>query len=139
MSTGGLKILIAKPGLDGHDVGAKVVARALHEAGHEVIYSGLHQTPERIAELAKAEDVDVIGVSILSGSHVVLCRKLRDELMQAGLHDRLWIAGGNIPEDDRQILAQLGFRGVFATSSKLQDIVDFVHSHAPAASESEGA
>jgi methylmalonyl-CoA mutase C-terminal domain/subunit len=130
MSPPKLKILIAKPGLDGHDVGAKVVARALHEAGHEVIYSGLHKTPREIAEQAVAEKVDVIGVSMLSGSHVVLCRHLRDELMRAGLHDRLWVAGGNIPEDDRQVLRQLGFRGVFATSSKLADIISFVNDNA---------
>ncbi len=130
MSPPKLKVLIAKPGLDGHDVGAKVVARALHEAGHEVIYSGLHKTPREIAEQAVAENVDVIGVSMLSGSHVVLCRHLRDELMRVGLHDRLWVAGGNIPEDDRQVLRQLGFRGVFATSSKLADIISFVNDNA---------
>ena len=121
-----IRVLVAKPGLDGHDVGAKVVVRALVDAGFEVIYSGLHQTPESIANAALEEDVDVIGLSILSGSHMPLCARLRDLLTENGLDDRLWIIGGNIPETDRDELAALGFKGVFPTSSKLDDIVSFI-------------
>ncbi|MCP5367836.1 MAG: cobalamin B12-binding domain-containing protein [Hyphomicrobiales bacterium] len=121
-----IRVLIAKPGLDGHDVGAKVVVRALADAGFEVIYSGLRKTPEQIAAAARDEDVDVVGLSVLSGSHVPLCRRLRDLLMDAGLGDRLWMVGGNIPEEDRAVLGQLGYRGVFPTSAKLDDIVNFI-------------
>ncbi len=125
-----LKILIAKPGLDGHDVGAKVVVRALMEAGFQVIYSGLRQTPEDIVRLAMDEKVDVIGLSILSGSHMPLCRKMRELLVKAGLHDKLWVVGGNIPEQDRLPLGNMGFRGVFPTETKLVDIVSFIRESA---------
>ena len=99
-----IKVLVAKPGLDGHDVGAKVVARALVDAGFEVIYSGLHQSPEAIAAAARDEDVDVIGLSVLSGSHVPLCRALKALMDENGLGDKLWIVGGNIPRQDREAL-----------------------------------
>jgi methylmalonyl-CoA mutase C-terminal domain/subunit len=121
-----IKILLAKPGLDGHDVGAKVVVQALLEAGFDVTYTGLRQTPDAIAEAAVKEKVDVIGLSILSGSHLPLCRKIRELLQDKGLYDKLWIVGGNIPEDDRMVLKQLGFRGVFPTGSRTEDIVTFI-------------
>lgn len=126
MSKEQIKVLLAKPGLDGHDVGAKVVAQALIEAGFDVTYTGLRQTPNAIAEAAAKEKVDVIGLSILSGAHLPLCRKIRDLLQDKGLYDKLWIVGGNIPEDDRMVLKQLGFRGVFPTGSRTEDIVTFI-------------
>lgn len=121
-----VRILIAKPGLDGHDVGAKVVVRALMEAGFEVTYSGLRKTPEEIAEQARDIDADVIGLSVLSGSHLPLCNRTRHLLSESGLGDRLWMVGGNIPENDRMALVNMGFRGVFPTSSPITDIVDFI-------------
>lgn len=121
-----IKILLAKPGLDGHDVGAKVVVQALLDAGFDVTYTGLRQTPEAIVRAARKENVDVIGLSILSGSHIPLCRKLRDLMIDDGLHDKLWIVGGNIPESDRMVLKQLGYRGVFPTGSRTEDIVSFI-------------
>ena len=121
-----IKVLLAKPGLDGHDVGAKVVVQALIHAGFDVTYSGLRQTPEAIAQAAREGKVDVIGLSILSGSHLPLCRRLRDLLMEQGLSDKLWIVGGNIPEGDRMVLRQLGYRGVFPTGSRTDDIVAFI-------------
>jgi methylmalonyl-CoA mutase, C-terminal domain len=121
-----IKILVAKPGLDGHDVGAKVVVHALVDAGFDVVYTGLRQTPEAIVDAAVAQDADVVGLSILSGSHLPLCRRVRDLMMQKGLHDKLWLVGGNIPEDDRMVLSQLGFRGVFPTGSQTGDIVSFI-------------
>lgn len=121
-----IRILVAKPGLDGHDVGAKVVVRALVDAGFEVIYTGLRQSPERIAVAALEEGVDVIALSILSGSHVPICRRLKELLVRHGIGDTLWIVGGNIPKQDRQTLLDVGVHGVFATGSKLQDIVAFI-------------
>jgi methylmalonyl-CoA mutase C-terminal domain/subunit len=121
-----IKILLAKPGLDGHDVGAKVVVQALMEAGFDVIYTGLRQTPEAIAAAAAEAKVDVIGLSILSGAHMPLCRRIRDLLQDKGLYDKLWIVGGNIPEDDRMVLRQLGYRGVFPTGSRTDEIVSFI-------------
>jgi methylmalonyl-CoA mutase, C-terminal domain len=121
-----IKILVAKPGLDGHDVGAKVVVHALVDAGFDVVYTGLRQTPEAIVDAAVEQGADVIGLSILSGSHLPLCRRVRDLMMQKGLHDKLWLVGGNIPEDDRMVLSQLGFRGVFPTGAHTGDIVSFI-------------
>jgi methylmalonyl-CoA mutase C-terminal domain/subunit len=121
-----IKVLLAKPGLDGHDVGAKVVVQALMEAGFDVIYTGLRQTPDAIAKAAVESKVDVIGLSILSGAHIPLCRRIRELLQEKGLYDKLWIVGGNIPEDDRMALRQLGFRGVFPTGSRTADIVSFI-------------
>ena len=126
MSDKPIRILIAKPGLDGHDVGAKVVVHALMEAGFEVTYSGLRKTPEEIVAQAKDIDADVIGLSVLSGSHLPLCNKTRHLLSEEGLGDRLWMVGGNIPENDRMALVNMGFRGVFPTSSPITDIVEFV-------------
>jgi methylmalonyl-CoA mutase, C-terminal domain len=121
-----IKVLLAKPGLDGHDVGAKVVVQALLHAGFDVTYTGLRQTPEAIVQAAREADVDVIGLSILSGSHMPLCRRLRDLMFDQGLYDKLWIVGGNIPEADRMMLKQLGYRGVFPTGSRTDDIVSFI-------------
>lgn len=121
-----IKVLLAKPGLDGHDVGAKVVVQALMEAGFDVIYTGLRQTPDAIADAAVACNADVIGLSILSGAHLPLCRRIRDLLQEKGLYDKLWVVGGNIPEQDRMVLRQLGYRGVFPTGSRTEDIVSFI-------------
>ncbi len=121
-----IKVLVAKPGLDGHDVGAKVVVHALVDAGFDVTYSGLRQTPEAIVDAAVEQGVDVVGLSILSGAHLSLCRRVRDLMMERGLHDKLWLVGGNIPEDDRMVLRQLGFKGVFPTGAHTRDIVSFI-------------
>ena len=121
-----IKVLVAKPGLDGHDVDAKVVVHALIDAGFDVTYSGLRQTPEAIVDAAVAQGADVVGLSILSGAHLSLCRRVRDLMMEKGLHDKLWLVGGNIPEDDRMALRQLGFRGVFPTGAHTGDIVSFI-------------
>jgi methylmalonyl-CoA mutase C-terminal domain/subunit len=126
----GRKVLIAKPGLDGHDVGAKVVARAFAEAGYDVAYSGLHQTPEAIVDAAAKADADVIGLSILSGAHMLLCRRVRDGLVARGLSDRLLMVGGNIPAADRPDLIAMGY-AVFPTASNLNDIVAFVKEKLP--------
>ncbi len=121
-----IRVLIAKPGLDGHDRGAKVVAHALREAGMEVIYTGLHQTVDRIVEAALQEDVDVIGLSILSGAHLPLTEKLMRRLRDEGLSDKIVIVGGNIPERDRDKLLELGVTGVFATGARLEEIVETI-------------
>lgn len=126
MSKRRIKVLLAKPGLDGHDVGAKVVVHALIDAGFDVIYTGLRQTPEAIAEAAVKSGADVIGLSILSGAHLSLCRRIRELMQEKGLYDKLLIVGGNIPEDDRMVLRQLGFRGVFPTGSNTDTIVSFI-------------
>jgi methylmalonyl-CoA mutase, C-terminal domain len=121
-----IKVLVGKPGLDGHDVGAKVIVRALIEAGFDVVYTGLRQTPEQIVDEVVRENADVVGLSILSGTHMPLCRRIRDLLVERGLHDKLWVVGGNIPEEDRMVLKQLGFRGVFPTGSRTDEIVAFI-------------
>jgi methylmalonyl-CoA mutase C-terminal domain/subunit len=120
------RVLVAKPGLDGHDRGAKVVAQALRDAGMEVIYTGIRQTPEMIAEAALQEDVDVIGLSSLSGAHVELFPRVVQELKQRGLGDVLILAGGIIPEEDIIPLRELGFQGVFGPGTRTDDIVEFV-------------
>ncbi|MEW5864141.1 MAG: cobalamin-dependent protein [Pseudomonadota bacterium] len=121
-----IRVLLAKAGLDGHDVGAKVVARGLMDAGMEVIYTGLRQTPEAIARAAADEDVDVIALSSMAGSHLPICRKLKPLLEEAGLGDKLWVIGGNLPARDHEALAALGFRGIFPSSSRIEDIVNFI-------------
>jgi len=121
-----IRVLIAKPGLDGHDRGAKVVALALRDAGFEVIYTGLHQTVEQIVEAAAQEDVDVIGLSILSGAHQPIARKLMERLTALGLRDKLVLVGGNIPHRDVVPLRGLGVVGVFPTGSLFVEIVDFI-------------
>lgn len=121
-----IRVLIAKPGLDGHDRGAKVVAQALKDAGMEVIYTGLHQTVEGIVKTALEEDVDVIGLSILSGAHLHLSQRLMDKLKEEGLTDKVLLVGGNIPERDVEALRGYGVGGVFPTGSSLQEIVEFI-------------
>lgn len=126
-----IKIVLAKPGLDGHDQGAKVVARALMDAGFEVIYTGLRQTPEAIARIALDEDADVIALSSMAGSHLPVCRKLKPLLEEAGLGDKLWVIGGNLPAQDHDALRALGFKGIFPSSSRLEDIVNYIRTNAP--------
>jgi methylmalonyl-CoA mutase C-terminal domain/subunit len=121
-----IRIVLAKPGLDGHDVGAKVVARALRDAGFEVIYTGLRQTPESVCRIALEEDADVIALSSMAGSHVSFCERLAPLLDDAGLRDKLWIVGGNLPAMDHARLRELGFRGVFPTGSTLASIVEYI-------------
>jgi methylmalonyl-CoA mutase C-terminal domain/subunit len=121
-----IRVLIAKPGLDGHDRGAKVVAHALRDAGMEVIYTGLHQTVEQIVETALQEDVDVIGLSVLSGAHLPLTEKLMEKLKEEDLLDFLVIVGGNIPRRDIEKLQRLGVAWVFPTGSRFDEIVDFI-------------
>ncbi len=121
-----IRVVLAKPGLDGHDQGAKVVARAMMDAGFEVIYTGLRQSAESVARIALEEDVDVIALSSLAGSHLPFCRKLKPLLEDAGLADRLWVIGGNLPAQDHDELRSLGFRGVFPTGSKLDAIVGYI-------------
>ena len=127
-----LKIIIAKPGLDGHDRGAKVVARALRDAGFEVVYTGIRQTPEMIAETALQEDADVIGLSILSGAHLELFPRVVEELKKRGMDDVVLFAGGIIPQDDIRQLAKIGFKGIFGPGSSTHDIIDWVRKNAPA-------
>ncbi len=123
-----IKVLLAKPGLDGHDLGAKIVARAMMDAGFEVIYTGLRQTPESVARMALQEDVDVISLSSLAGSHLPFCRKLKPLLEASGLADKLWMIGGNLPAQDHAALRELGFKGIFPTGSKLDAVVEYVRS-----------
>lgn len=121
-----IRVVVGKPGLDGHDVGAKVVCRALMEAGMEVVYTGLRQSPEAIARTVLQEAPDVLGLSILSGAHLPLCRKIAESLGRAGVDEVLWIVGGNVPKQDHEALAKLGVAKVFATGSRLDDIVGFI-------------
>jgi methylmalonyl-CoA mutase C-terminal domain/subunit len=121
-----IRVLIAKPGLDGHDVGAKLVCRALMEAGMEVVYTGLRQSPRAIATAALEEDVDVVGLSILSGAHLPLCRKVKDEMEARGMQDKVWIVGGNIPRQDHQALSGLGVQGIFPTGTPFAELVNFI-------------
>lgn len=121
-----LRILIAKPGLDGHDRGAKVVARALRDAGYEVIYTGIRQTPEMIAQTALQEDVDAIGLSILSGAHLTLFPRIIEELRMRGVDDVAIWAGGIIPDDDVPALKAMGVREVFGPGSPTTATIDFL-------------
>ena len=122
-----IRVLIAKPGLDGHDRGAKIIARALRDAGMEVIYTGLRQTPDMIASAAVQEDVDVIGLSILSGAHNTLCPQLMKLLHEKGMDDVTVVLGGIIPEADIPALKQAGIAGIFLPGTSTQDIVEFIH------------
>ena len=126
MSKGKIRVLLAKPGLDGHDRGAKVVARALRDAGMEVIYTGIRQTPEMIVEAAIQEDVDVIGLSILSGAHLELFPSIIKGLKKKGREDALVIAGGIVPEDDIPALQQMGVKAIFGPGTSTEDIVRFI-------------
>jgi len=122
-----IRVLVAKPGLDGHDRGAKVIARALREAGMEVIYTGLRQSPEMIVEAALQEDVDVVGLSILSGAHMELFPLIMDGMKQKGLNHVLIVAGGIIPEEDVPVLKKMGIQAIFRPGAMTQDIVDFIN------------
>jgi methylmalonyl-CoA mutase C-terminal domain/subunit len=129
MSEGKIKVLVAKPGLDGHDRGAKVVARALRDAGLEVVYTGIRQTPEMIAESALQEDVDLVGLSILSGAHMELFPRVVEELKKRGLVDVILFAGGIIPQEDIARLRDLGFQAIFGPGASTNDIVDWVRAN----------
>jgi len=134
-----IKVLIAKPGLDGHDRGAKVIANALRDAGMEVVYTGLHQTPEMIVEAAVQEDADVVSVSILSGAHMTLVPRVRELLNGAGLGDVPMIAGGIIPDADaQQLLAIQGVAGVFGPGTSTRDVVAFIQGLFPGRARAEG-
>ena len=121
-----IRVLVAKPGLDGHDRGAKVVAAALRDAGMEVIYTGLHQTPEQIVETAIQEDADAVGISILSGAHMTLVPRIMELLRENGAEDVLVLVGGTIPQDDADELKRGGVAGVFGPGATTADIVDFL-------------
>jgi methylmalonyl-CoA mutase C-terminal domain/subunit len=126
-----IRVLIAKPGLDGHDRGAKVIARALRDAGMEVVYTGIRQTPEMIAEAALQEDVDVVGMSILSGAHMALFPRVMDLLHQNGMDDVLVVVGGIIPDEDMAALKAMGIRGVFGPGTPTDQIVGFIRENVP--------
>jgi len=126
MTEARIRVLLAKPGLDGHDRGAKVVARALRDAGMEVIYTGIRQTPEMIVEAAIQEDVDVVGLSILSGAHLELFPPIIEGLRKKGREDILVITGGIIPEDDVPGLQQMGVKAVFGPGTSTEDIIRFI-------------
>jgi methylmalonyl-CoA mutase, C-terminal domain len=127
-----IRVVVAKPGLDGHDRGAKIIARALRDAGMEVIYTGLHQTPEQIAETVIQEDADAVGLSILSGAHMTLVPKVVALLKEQGVDDVLVTVGGTIPADDIPELKQLGVAEVFTPGAGTDDIVEFIQERATA-------
>ena len=131
-----IRVVIAKPGLDGHDRGAKVIARALRDAGMEVIYTGLRQTPEQIVGAALQEDADVIGLSILSGAHMHICPRVVELLRQKGLDDVMVVVGGIIPDVDIPRLNEIGIRGIFLPGTPMQEIVEFIRKHARSRVES---
>ena len=131
-----IRVVIAKPGLDGHDRGAKVIARALRDAGMEVIYTGLRQTPEQIVGAALQEDADVIGLSILSGAHMHICPRIMELLKERRLDDMLVVVGGIIPDVDIAALNAIGIRGIFLPGTPMQAIVDFINTHARSRMES---
>ena len=130
MST--IRVVIAKPGLDGHDRGAKVIARALRDAGMEVIYTGLHQTPEQIVETAIQEDADAVGISILSGAHMTLVPKILDGLKEQGVDDVVVVVGGTIPREDADELKSRGVAEVFTPGAPTSEIVEFLKAKVPA-------
>ncbi len=121
-----IRVVIAKPGLDGHDTGAKVVAHALKDAGMEVIYTGLHRSIEDIVKTALEEDADVIGMSIYSGAHLTLSKKLMEQLKGKGIADKLVLIGGHIPQKDIKTMRELGISGIFPTGARLEEIVKFI-------------
>ena len=121
-----IRVLVAKPGLDGHDRGAKVIARALRDAGMEVVYTGIRQTPEMIAEAALHEDVDVVGMSILSGAHMTLFPRVIDLMRENEMDDVLIVAGGIIPDEDVLALQELGVKRVFGPGTRTDDIISFI-------------
>lgn len=124
-----IRVLVAKPGLDGHDRGARVVARGLRDAGMEVVYTGLHQTPEQIVEAAIQEDVDVVGLSILSGAHMTLVPRVKELLKENGAEDIIVMAGGTIPEDDIKALKEGGYaQEIFTPGTTIEEIVEWIQS-----------
>ncbi len=127
-----IRVVVAKPGLDGHDRGAKVVARALRDAGMEVIYTGLHQTPEQIVETAIQEDADAVGLSVLSGAHMTLFERVVDLLRERGASDMVVFGGGIVPEDDIPRLTEMGVAKIFTPGATTQSIVEWVRSNVPA-------
>jgi methylmalonyl-CoA mutase C-terminal domain/subunit len=124
-----IRVVIAKPGLDGHDRGAKVVARALRDAGMEVVYTGLHQTPEQIVETVVQEDADAVGLSVLSGAHMTLFARLTELMRERGVDDVVVFGGGIIPDEDVPELERLGVAGIFTPGATTTDIVDWVRTH----------
>jgi methylmalonyl-CoA mutase C-terminal domain/subunit len=126
-----IRVVIAKPGLDGHDRGAKIIARALRDAGMEVIYTGLHQTPEQIVETAIQEDADAVGISILSGAHMTLVPKILEGLRENGVDDVLVVVGGTIPKEDVVALKEQGVAEVFTPGAPVSEIVDFLRDNVP--------
>ncbi len=130
--TGKIRVVVAKPGLDGHDRGAKIIARALRDAGMEVIYTGLHQTPEQIVETAIQEDADAVGISILSGAHMTLVPRILDLLRANGADDVLVLVGGTIPQDDAEELRRLGVAAVFGPGTPTSEIVELLQRAVPA-------
>jgi methylmalonyl-CoA mutase, C-terminal domain len=127
-----IRVVVAKPGLDGHDRGAKIIARALRDAGMEVIYTGLHQTPEQIVETVIQEDADAVGLSILSGAHMTLVPRIVELLREQDVNDVLVTVGGTIPADDIPELKELGVSAVFTPGASTQDIVDYIRGAVPA-------
>jgi methylmalonyl-CoA mutase cobalamin-binding domain/chain len=126
-----IRVVIAKPGLDGHDRGAKIIARALRDAGMEVIYTGLHQTPEQIVETAIQEDADAVGISILSGAHMTLVPKILEGLEENGVDDVVVVVGGTIPKPDVEQLKEQGVAEVFTPGAPVSEIVDFLRERVP--------
>jgi methylmalonyl-CoA mutase C-terminal domain/subunit len=126
-----IRVLVAKPGLDGHDRGAKVIARALRDAGMEVIYTGLRQTPEMIASAALQEDVDAVGISILSGAHNTLCPRIIKLLRDGGMDDTLVLVGGIVPQEDIPKLKEMGVSEIFLPGTSTEDIVTFIRNNVP--------
>ncbi len=124
-----IRILIAKPGLDGHDRGAKVVAQALRDAGMEVIYTGLHQTVDQILQTAIQEDVDVIGLSVMSGAHLPICEKLTQKMKEKNLQDILLVVGGVIPKKDIPLLQQMGVKGIFPGGTPFDESINWIKEH----------
>ncbi|WP_249522419.1 cobalamin B12-binding domain-containing protein [Modestobacter marinus] len=130
-----IRVVIAKPGLDGHDRGAKIVARALRDAGMEVVYTGLHQTPEQIVDTVVQEDADAVGLSVLSGAHMTLFRRLAELLRERDVDDVVVFGGGIIPEADLPVLAELGVARVFTPGASTEEIVGWVRDHVGAGAE----
>ena len=128
-----IRVVIAKPGLDGHDRGAKIIARALRDAGMEVIYTGLHQTPEQIVETAVQEDADAVGISILSGAHMTLVPKILELLRENEIEDVLVVVGGTIPREDADELRELGVAEIFTPGAPTTEIVEFIRDRVPVA------
>ena len=129
--TNPIRVLVAKPGLDGHDRGAKVIARALRDAGMEVIYTGIRQTPRMVVQAAAQEDASVLGLSILSGAHMELLSEIMRLLDEQQMDDVLVVLGGIVPEEDRQVLSEMGVSAVFGPGTSTNDIIEYINTHVP--------